>query len=142
MSLRLSRWDWGQAYRRLAFPNEKEQYLEYLSMEGVSAKDREHWKRTFDLYIRYLNLHYGKRLTLKSPPHTGRIGLLKELYPNAKFIHITRDPQSFIPSTMHLWAALETATTQCKSPNWNGCARTSSQRMKSYTKDSSAMSIY
>ena len=30
-----------------------------------------------------------------------------ELYPNAKFIHITRDPQRFVPSTMHLWAALE-----------------------------------
>ncbi|MEM8679164.1 MAG: sulfotransferase [Planctomycetota bacterium] len=97
----------GSSYRRLAFPNEEEQYLEYLNMEGVSSEERDHWKQTFDTWIRFMNLHYKKRLALKSPPHTGRIALLLEMYPNAKFIHITRDPQRFIPSTMHLWAALE-----------------------------------
>ena len=49
----------------------------------------------------------GKPLVLKSPPHTGRIRLLAEMFPQAKFIHLVRDPYSLFPSTRRLWYALE-----------------------------------
>jgi len=50
---------------------------------------------------------HGKRLILKSPPHTGRLGILKAMYPDAKFIHIVRDPRKIYPSTVKLWLALD-----------------------------------
>ena len=41
-------------------------------------------------------------MVLKSPPNTCRIRLLLEVFPNAKFVHIHRDPYVVYQSTMHL----------------------------------------
>ena len=49
----------------------------------------------------------GKRVLLKSPPHTGRIEVLTRLFPGAKFIHIVRHPFALYPSTMRLWQSLD-----------------------------------
>ena len=40
---------------------------------------------------------------LKNPANTGRIHALLEMFPNAKFIHIYRDPFVVIPSTLHFY---------------------------------------
>src|SRR5205823_14917792 len=49
----------------------------------------------------------GKRVLLKSPPHTGRIEVLARLFPGAKFIHIVRHPFALFPSTLRLWQSLD-----------------------------------
>jgi len=49
----------------------------------------------------------GKRVLLKSPPHTGRIEVLARLFPGAKFIHIVRHPYALFPSTVRLWQSLD-----------------------------------
>jgi len=41
----------------------------------------------------------GKRFVSKNPPHTARIKYLLDLYPNAKFIYIDRNPYEVISST-------------------------------------------
>jgi LPS sulfotransferase NodH len=49
---------------------------------------------------------YGRPLVLKSPPHTARIKLLLEMFPEARFVHIHRNPYVFFQSTKHLnWFA-------------------------------------
>ena len=48
----------------------------------------------------------SRRLVLKSPTHTGRIGYLSKWFPGAKFVHITRHPHKIFPSTIHLWKSL------------------------------------
>src|SRR5207253_2727392 len=48
----------------------------------------------------------GKRLVLKSPPHTARVKTLKEMFPKAIFIHIVRDPYVVFSSTVNLWKIL------------------------------------
>jgi hypothetical protein len=48
----------------------------------------------------------GKPLVLKSPPHTARVRLLLELFPDARFVHIVRDPRRVFPSTVWLWQSL------------------------------------
>ena len=54
---------------------------------------REYWKRHFDFFLKKLSFRYpGKKLLLKSPANTGRLKELYELYPDARFIHIYRDP--------------------------------------------------
>ena len=59
--------------------------------------------------MKCLTLLKGKRLVLKSPPHTGRLEVLCELFPGAQFIHIVRDPQTLFPSNRRLWQALDEA---------------------------------
>jgi hypothetical protein len=42
-------------------------------------------------------------LILKSPPHTARMAVLARMFPNARFLHIVRDPYAVFASTLHLW---------------------------------------
>lgn len=41
-------------------------------------------------------------MVLKSPPHTARIHLLRTLFPDARFVHVHRDPYEVFRSTRHL----------------------------------------
>ncbi len=95
-------------YLRIAFPRTQPQALEYLDMQGLSPEAEAHWKKSLLWFMRALTLHYhGQRLVLKSPPHTGRVKQLLELFPDAKFIHLTRDPRKLFTSTMKLWRSLD-----------------------------------
>jgi len=96
-------------YLRIAFPNHSPRHLDYLNMRGIPSGELAAWKTQLENFMRLLSLHYGKQLVLKSPPHTGRLGVLKEWYPRAKFIHISRNPYQLIPSTIRLWKTLDQA---------------------------------
>ncbi len=66
--------------------------------------NRLEWKRNFEYFIRKLALNNpNKRLLLKSPPNTGRIKEILEIFPDAKFIHIHRDPLEVYQSTIRLY---------------------------------------
>jgi hypothetical protein len=56
--------------------------------------------------LRHLTFKDPRRLVLKSPTHTCRIPALLELFPDARFVHIIRDPFVVFPSTVNLWKAL------------------------------------
>jgi hypothetical protein len=96
----------GSPYLTVAFPNHPPQFQEYLDLEGVSAKGLRRWKRTLKDFLKRVTYKSGKRLVLKSPPHTARIKQLKEMFPGAIFIHIVRDPYVVFPSTLNLWRSL------------------------------------
>ena len=50
---------------------------------------------------------------LKSPPHLGRVRILLDLFPRARFVHIVRDPTAVFPSALRLWKSLfETQSVQ------------------------------
>lgn len=94
-------------YRQIAFPNNPPIDLEYLDFVGASAEDLERWKATLHRFFQMVTLRRpDKRLVLKSPEHLGRMAVLQEMYPEAKFIHIVRDPYKVFPSTVKLWKAL------------------------------------
>jgi omega-hydroxy-beta-dihydromenaquinone-9 sulfotransferase len=94
-------------YLRLVFPCHDYPYQSTLASDGFSLKELERWKYLFDWFLKALTYKNQKPLILKSPPHTGRIGILKSLYPDAKFVHIVRDPRKLFPSTMKLWNSLD-----------------------------------
>jgi omega-hydroxy-beta-dihydromenaquinone-9 sulfotransferase len=48
----------------------------------------------------------GRRVVLKSPPHTCRVPTLLRLFPDARFVHIVRDPCAVYPSALHLWRVM------------------------------------
>jgi hypothetical protein len=93
-------------YLTIAFPNRPPQFSEYLDLEGLSPGALRRWKVAFARFLRQLTYQNSKRLVLKSPPHSCRIKVLLEMFPDARFVHIVRDPLVVFPSTLNLWQAL------------------------------------
>jgi len=105
-------------YLTQIFPNDPPQYPEYLTLE-VPPEDLARWKRAFVWFLQCVTLMNPKRIVLKSPPHTARLKALLELFPQAKFIHIYRDPYVVFPSTVNLWKRLY-EDEGLKVPNYRG----------------------
>ena len=95
-------------YYRMAFPNRPVPYLETLNMEGLSDRDLQRFQQSLRYFLKSLTLKQKKQLVLKSPPHTGRIQLLAEMFPGAKFIHLVRDPYAVFSSMRRAWQAFDT----------------------------------
>ena len=94
-------------YRRIAFPNEPAVDLEYLDFDGVPEGKRQAWMEALRSFLLKVSVGTGRPLIIKSPTHTGRVGWLAREFPEAKFIHITRDPRELFPSTCRLWRGLD-----------------------------------
>ncbi len=93
-------------YLKMAFPNESTDYQQYLTLEGLSDRDLAAWKQGLEWFLKRVTFRSPKRIILKSPPHTGRIKTLLELFPDARFVHIVRDPYPLFGSTVKLWKTL------------------------------------
>ena len=94
-------------YRRMAFPRTASNQATALDLETLDEKTLAHWKATFQRFLRMLAVRDARRTVLKSPPHTARMGILRSMFPNARFLHIVRDPLVVFPSTMRLWKSLD-----------------------------------
>ncbi|HVS38247.1 MAG TPA: sulfotransferase [Gemmataceae bacterium] len=93
-------------YLTIAFPNHPPQDQEALDLERLPPRARAAWKQAFLRFLRALTLKDPRRLVLKSPTHSCRINTLLELFPDARFVHIVRDPYVVFPSTVNLWKSL------------------------------------
>lgn len=89
-------------YMGWAFPARAAHYDRYLTFRGVPECEVQRWKAAFVTLLKKLTLRYQRPLVLKSPPNTGRIRLLLEMFPDARFVHIHRDPYVVYQSTRHL----------------------------------------
>lgn len=89
-------------YVDLAFPNRAPLYPGSLDLSGLTPKQLTRWKRTFFQFLQALTYRDPRRLVLKSPTHTARIPVLLELFPDARFVHIVRDPRVVFPSTARM----------------------------------------
>lgn len=83
------------------FPRAWRDFVRYATMDDVATADRERWKRAFDAFARKLLVRHGpdRTLAFKSGDHTGRIDLVLELFPDARFVHVHRDPFTVFAST-------------------------------------------
>jgi hypothetical protein len=89
-------------YMLWSFPRNAAHYERYLTFRDVPADEVERWKTAFVLFLKKLTLRNDRPMLLKSPPHTGRIRLLLDLFPGARFVHIHREPFTIFQSTRHL----------------------------------------
>jgi hypothetical protein len=94
-------------YQCIAFPQNPPPWLNYLDMEGLKPGELDRWCGALDHFFRGVTLLTGKRLVLKSPHHTGRLHVLRKLFPEARFVHISRDPYTLLPSTVRMYRAFE-----------------------------------
>jgi hypothetical protein len=93
-------------YLTIAFPNHPPQDQEAFDLVGLPPRALASWKRAFLRFLGRLTLKDPRRLILKSPTHSCRIPVLLELFPDARFVHIVRDPYAVFPSTVNLWKSL------------------------------------
>lgn len=93
-------------YNSLFFPSRIVEDEAGLELRMLPPGRQEEWKRAFTGFIQGLNLRHGRPLVLKSPTHTARVGTLLELFPDARFIHIVRDPREVHPSMIKTWRTL------------------------------------
>lgn len=82
-------------------PKYTEEYCDkYLLFDTIDEKERQIFKDTFLKLIKVsLWNTRGTQFLSKNPPHTGRIRTLVEMFPNAKFIYLVRNPYTVFEST-------------------------------------------
>ena len=90
-----------------------------MDLENVSPENRRRWKHGLMTFLERLTYKRPGRLVLKSPTHTFRLPILLEMFPQARFIHMVRNPYVVFTSTIRLWKSLYTWQGYQK-PNFEG----------------------
>ena len=88
-------------YLGISFPRNARNSERYLTFDNVPAVEIDEWKAALLWFLKKLAFKYGKPLVLKSPPHTARVRLLLEMFPDARFVHIHRHPYQVFQSCRH-----------------------------------------
>ena len=95
-------------YHFFYFPSTyKTLYRKYIRFETLSLKETEEWKRLYRRMVTKALINIGgDRIILKSPVNTARMLKLLELFPDAHFIHIIRNPVIVYLSTKKFFTQL------------------------------------
>jgi hypothetical protein len=88
-------------YLGISFPHHESRYSRFLTFRGASPQEIADWEGALLAFMKKLTYKYNRSLVLKSPPHTARVRLLLEMFPEARFVHIHRDPYRVFRSTQH-----------------------------------------
>jgi hypothetical protein len=90
-------------YTALMFPDRYAEYEKYIDFLEATPEERHTWKKALEHFIKKIMLQTGgKRVVLKSCPHSARIRMLLDMFPDAKFIHIHRHPARSFRSMLHM----------------------------------------
>ncbi len=72
----------------------------FLTMKTATAQERQIFK---DAFLKLIKISLwntkGKQFLSKNPPHTGKVKEILEMFPNAKFIYLMRNPYTVFEST-------------------------------------------
>lgn len=86
------------------FPKNQSYFERYHLFEGISSQEQEAWAREYLFLLKNISFYTCRRdLVLKNPHNTGRIKALLDLFPDAKFIFLHRDPYRVFHSTRRLY---------------------------------------
>lgn len=92
------------AIQTFFFPQDRVYFDKYNVFKNVSPKEKEQWQKDYTYLVKSIALYNNnKRLVLKSPHNTSRVKELLELFPDAKFVFIHRDPYVTYNSMVHLY---------------------------------------
>ncbi|MGL1887934.1 MAG: sulfotransferase [Reichenbachiella sp.] len=86
-------------------------YLSYynsaVNQSTASEKEKTLWKKHYHkLLLKAQSNTNGDHLVIKNPSNTGRIHALLELYPDAKFVHLSRNPVIVYLSTKKFFLSI------------------------------------
>lgn len=91
-------------YLQFLFPQQAlETFVRNVLLDGAPKKAYHEVQRKLMQLIKVAAMHaQGRRLLLKNPVNTARIPMLRQLFPNARFIFVHRNPYEVFPSTVNL----------------------------------------
>ena len=89
-------------YLMLAHQGAPEKTCRFFDLKQLTRDERRQWQDAFLTFVKKLTIRSNKPIILKSPSHTFRIPVLLELFPDARFVYIYRDPYAVFSSGMHL----------------------------------------
>lgn len=86
-----------------SFPRSYDTYFNrYILFKDISDREKQTWKRQYYRFLKKVSQAQDHRmLLLKSPYHTARIPLLREMFPDAYYIFIYRNPYEIFYSTVN-----------------------------------------
>ena len=91
----------------LSFPQRSKALLEKYSTMRLTDTEMAQWKTVYvDILRRATFAANGKRLLLKSPANLGRTETLRRIFPDAKFVHIVRNPYVVYESMSHMYETM------------------------------------
>jgi hypothetical protein len=91
----------------LVFPKNSSYFLNHGSPFVPAGEELEEWKNRVKNFYRKISYSSGKRIVSKNPFHSFRIRILREMYPDAKFIYLVRHPYRVVPSAIHMWSIVQ-----------------------------------
>jgi hypothetical protein len=90
-------------YTAIMFPDRAPEYEKYIDFLEATPTERRRFKESLVLFIKKIMLATGgKRVVVKSCPHSARIRMILDVFPDAKFIHIHRHPARAFRSMVHM----------------------------------------
>ena len=88
---------------KLIFPDQKSYFLSGEDSFLPPPECAPAWERQLVHFMKKIHFQTGKRVVSKNPFNSFRIKTLIRLFPQARFIHIVRNPLNSVPSTIHMW---------------------------------------
>lgn len=92
-------------YNFWIFPQRMQEYCDrYLTFKKIQPKELDTFKQEFEQLVKISlwNTH-GTQYLSKNPPNTSRVKVMLELFPNAKFIYLMRNPYTVFESTRNFF---------------------------------------
>jgi hypothetical protein len=93
---------------RAVLPEQQDFYNRFHDLDRLAPEELARWERYLRTFAGKLMLTApGRRLLFKSPSHTARVRHLLRLFPGARFIHISRPPETVFQSNVALVTTLQ-----------------------------------
>ncbi|NEN92721.1 MAG: sulfotransferase, partial [Okeania sp. SIO3H1] len=91
-------------YHAVIFPQMTDDFFRrYALFENIGAEEFAAWQQDYLWFLKKINLSFrGRPLLLKNPVNTCRIAALTQLFPQARFIHIYRNPYEVFESNIKM----------------------------------------
>jgi hypothetical protein len=98
----LAVWTTLSPYLMPAFQGRMNVYERFLDPAEMTEPERRIWKDALLTLVKKVAMRRRGICVMKSPTHTYRVPTLLEMFPDARFVYIYRDPRAVYQSTIHL----------------------------------------
>ncbi len=89
-------------YMLMAQPDRDDLVRRFWDLKLLTPEEKAFWMEQYLLFLKKCSVRDPRRLVLKSPVNTLRIQILLEMFPDAKFVYIYRNPFNVFNSAVHL----------------------------------------
>lgn len=91
-------------YHAVIFPRIADEFFRrYALLEDLEPEELVAWQQDYTWFLKKISLAFkGRPLLLKNPVNTCRIAALRQLFPEARFIHIYRNPYEVFESNIKM----------------------------------------